>query len=95
MQSDEKLFIESQSIEATIRSFIAETILFSHQGYPYPDDASLLENGILDSMNVMELVAFLEEKVGIQVADREITPENFDSVRQLAEFVRGKKSLSA
>ncbi len=81
-----------QPIEEMLRQHIAENILFSSQGYPYPDDASLLENGIIDSMNVMELVLFLEEKLAIKVEDVEIVPENFDSVRNLAEFVRQKQS---
>ncbi len=82
-----------KSTEQMIRCFIAETILFTHEDYPYSDDSSLLENGILDSMNVMELVAFLEEEVGLEIADNEITPENFDSVNQLAKFVRSKQSF--
>jgi acyl carrier protein len=81
----------TESIKQTIRTFITETILFSDQEYPYADDASLLENGVLDSMNVMELVAFLEDEIGIEVADQEITPENFDSVDHLANFVCQKK----
>ncbi|MEQ8380805.1 MAG: acyl carrier protein [Coleofasciculus sp. A1-SPW-01] len=80
-----------KTIEEMLRQHIAENILFSSKGYPYPDDASLLENGIIDSMNVMELVLFLEETLGIQVEDVEIVPENFDSVSNLAEFARQKQ----
>lgn len=82
-----------QPIENIVRNHIAENILFS-KSYPYPDDASFLENGILDSMNVMELVLFLEEKMGIEVKDHEIVPDNFDSVSYLADFVRRKQSLA-
>jgi len=82
-----------KNIEEMLRQHISENILFSSNGYPYPDDASLLENGIIDSMNVMELVMFLEENLGIQVEDVEIVPENFDSVSNLAEFARTKQSL--
>ncbi len=81
-------------IEEILRQYIAENILFSTQGYPYPDDASFLENGILDSMNVMELVPFVEEKWGITIEDTELIPENFDSVSGLAGFVRSKQLLS-
>lgn len=87
--------MESESTKQIIRQFISETILFSDQDYPYADDDSLLENGVLDSMNVMELVAFLEDEVGIEVADQEITPDNFDSVNHLANFVCQKQSLTA
>jgi acyl carrier protein len=80
-------------IEEALRKHIAENILFSKE-YPYPDEASFLENGIIDSMNVMELVLFLEDSLGVQVADQEIVPEHFDSVSRLAEFVRKKQALT-
>lgn len=83
-----------QPIEQILRQYIAENILFSTKGYPFSDDASLLENGILDSMNVMELVLFLEEKWGIKIEDTEIVPDNFDSVSYLAAFVWSKQLLS-
>lgn len=76
--------------EETIRTYIAEEILYSKNGYGYPDKASFLEEGIIDSTSVLDLVLFVEEKFGITVDDEEITPENFDSVSQLAAFVRQK-----
>jgi acyl carrier protein len=82
------------SVEKIVREHISENILFS-QSYPYADEDSLLENGIIDSMNVMELVVFLEETMGIQVEDHEIVPDNFDSVSCLAEFVQRKQKLAA
>ncbi|BAJ64028.1 acyl carrier protein [Anaerolinea thermophila] len=81
------------SIEDLIRTYIAQNILFSSNGFPYPDDASFLENGIVDSMNVLEIVMFVEEKFGIKVEDAEIIPENFDSVTQLASYIRKKQTL--
>jgi acyl carrier protein len=81
-----------QSIEEIVRQHIAENILFNSKNYPFSDDASLLENSIIDSMNVMELVVFLEERLGLQIEDHEIVPENFDSVSCLAEFARRKQS---
>ncbi len=81
-------------IEEKIRTHIAETILFSPVGYPYANDASFLENNVIDSMNIMELVIFLEETFNIQIADHEILPENFDSVTQMADFVRSKLAVA-
>ena len=74
-----------------LRKYIADNILFSKKGYPYPDDASFLENGIVDSTNILELVMFVEEEFGITTDDSEITPNNFDSVKKLADFVRSKE----
>jgi acyl carrier protein len=77
-------------VEEMLREYIADNILFSEDGYPYLDDASFLEKGILDSTNILELVMFVEEEFGITVEDKEIVPEYFDSVRNLSQFVRSK-----
>ncbi|MEW6179844.1 MAG: acyl carrier protein [Chloroflexota bacterium] len=80
----------SSNIEQQIKEYIAENILFSSDGYPYPEETSFMENGIVDSMNVMEIVAYVEETFGIRVEDREIIPANFDSVKNLANYLRMK-----
>lgn len=77
-----------QNVEELVRQYIAQNILFSNNGYPYADDTSFLDEGIIDSMNVLELVAFVEEKFGITVQDQDIVPDNFDSVSKLAAYVR-------
>ena len=79
------------AIEAKIAAYIAENMLYRSDGYPYAKDASFLENGIIDSMNVLELVMFVEETFGISVGDNDITPDHFDSVERLAGFIRGKQ----
>ncbi len=82
------------SIEENVRKYISENILYSNNGYPYSNETSFLENGIVDSMNVMELVSYVEETYGIDIADSEIVPSNFDSVSNLAGFVRRKQNGS-
>jgi acyl carrier protein len=77
-------------IESQIRDYIAKNLLFSNEGFKYPDTASFLEEGIVDSQGVMELLLFVEDTFGISVEDQEITPDNFDSVSRLAEFIRHK-----
>lgn len=81
--------------EEIIRNHIARNILFNDKGYPYSDDASFVEEGIIDSMNVMEMILFVEENFGIEVADEEIIPDNFNSVRKMADFIRRKTSVPA
>jgi acyl carrier protein len=78
------------TIEERLRSYIAETILFSDNGYPYSDEMPFLENGIVDSMSVMDLVLFAEKEFSIPIQDHEIIPANFDSIRNLSEFIRRK-----
>jgi acyl carrier protein len=80
-----------ESIEQQIAAFIANKILFSKNGYTHSFDASFLEEGIVDSTSILELVLFTEKTYGVSVDDSEITPDNFDSVKKLADFVRSKK----
>jgi len=81
--------------EEIVRTHIAKDILFNNKGYPFPDEASFLENGIIDSMNVMELIMFVEENFGLAVADEDIVPDNFDSVSKIAAYVRRKTGQPA
>ena len=80
------------TIEEQIRQQIADNFLFSVEGYPLSDDASFLEEGIIDSTGVLELVMFIEETFNVTVEDEEIVPANFDSVSRLATYVRGNTS---
>jgi acyl carrier protein len=77
-------------IAPEIRAFLARNFLFSDKGFTYGDDASLLNEGIIDSMGIIEVVTFVEERFGIAVTDQELVPENFDSVSKLSAFVLGK-----
>lgn len=78
-----------------IRGFLIENFLFGDAA-PLTDDAmSLLDNGIMDSVGVMELVAFLEGDLGLSIDDAELVPENLDSVDNLVAFVGRKREAGA
>lgn len=77
----------------TIQAYIAENFLFSSNGYDLSNDASLLDEGIVDSTGVLELVLFVEERFSIEVMDNEIVPDNFDSVNRLAAYIEQKNAV--
>jgi len=82
------------SIEETIRKFVAEQF-FVPGGPPAVGlDHSFLERRLMDSTGVLEFVAFLEQTYGIKVEDEELTPDNLDSVRLTAEYVRRKQGAA-
>ena len=83
------------SVKQQIREFIAENFLFNPDGFDLSDDASFLDEGVVDSTGTLELVMFVEETFDITVGDHEIEPENFDSVNKLAAYVAGKSDLVA
>ncbi|MGD9897724.1 MAG: acyl carrier protein [Calditrichaceae bacterium] len=56
----------------------------------YSADTSLLENGIIDSTGVLELVAYIEQNYSIKINDEEIVPENLDSLINIENFIKNK-----
>jgi acyl carrier protein len=76
---------------AHIKQYISQNILFGDQGFAYDDDASFLEQGILDSLGFMELVAFVEKEFGFRAGPEEVIPDNFDSVNKLVRYVESKR----
>ena len=55
-----------------IRDFILDTFLFTDDSSAINDDDSFLDKGIIDSTGVLELVMFLENELGVPVADRQL-----------------------
>jgi acyl carrier protein len=55
-------------------------------------DTSLLDQGIIDSTGVLEVIGFIEETFGITVEDSELLPENLDSIQGIAQYVVRKKN---
>ena len=51
------------------------------------NDTSLLDQGIVDSTGVLEVIGFIEETFGIIVEDSELLPENLDSIQGIAQYV--------
>lgn len=79
-------------IGSEIRDFVVTNFLFG-KGDDLRDDESLLENGVIDSTGVLELVSYLQERFDMRIEDDEIVPANLDSIRNLVEFV-GRKTGS-
>ena len=53
----------------------------------------LIESGIIDSLGILKLLAFLEAKFSIHIADEELIPENFQSIESIESFISRKKNI--
>ncbi|MEJ2637499.1 MAG: acyl carrier protein [Calditrichia bacterium] len=77
-----------------MQSVSEKLVRFLNENFMMPLDfsgkASLLENGIIDSTGVLELVLFLEENFGIKIEDDEIVPENLDTLQNLTKYLNTK-----
>lgn len=75
-----------------IRAFVVENFLFGDDSHPLPADLSLIDNDLIDSTGILELVGFLEERFAIQVADADIVPANLDTIDRIAGFITRKRA---
>ncbi len=80
-----------QAVEATLREFVSRNF-YVPDGQVLGRDESLLDQGIVDSTGILEVVLFLEESYGIEVDDDEIIPENLETLAALAAFVERKRT---
>ena len=76
-------------VRATLRHFILDNFYVANPA-SLSDEASLLDSGIIDSTGVLELVAFIEDRYGITVADADIVPANLDSLSCITAFITSK-----
>lgn len=84
--------MNENEVKQQISQFIIDNFLFG-QPFTLEEDASLLENEIIDSASVLSIVVFLEEQFDIVINDDEIDPDNIDSLLNLTQFVIKKINL--
>ena len=76
-------------VHETVKAYVVENFLFGDDRRINPD-TEFLENGILDSTGVLELVGSLEEKFGIRVDDDELVPDNMNSLEKITLYISEK-----
>ena len=81
--------VEGMDVLETVKDYVVENFLFGDDSRIDPE-TDFLENGILDSTGVLELVGFLEEKYGIRVEDDELVPDNLNSLEKISLYISKK-----
>lgn len=70
-------------IKTALREFIQTNFMVSEFG----DDDSFLDQGIIDSLGVLDVMGFIESNFNVRPAPQDVTPENFDSLNRLTNYV--------
>ena len=78
--------VPMSDLKREIRTFLAENFILDPQAGSLQGDASLTLTGVLDSMGVLELILFLEERFGFKVPDEDTLPENLDTVDRIVAY---------
>ncbi len=79
------------SVRDSVRTFIKDSFLVDH----FSDDDSFMGTSLIDSMGVLQLVAFVESEFKFKVGDADLVPENFDSVSRVVGFVERAQARAA
>ena len=78
--------------EGKIKAFINEQLL-DGRDLTIENDTSLFEDGVLDSLDMLTLISFLEETFSFKAQPIEISTKNFDTVNSISDFVNRKVSV--
>jgi len=77
-------------IVGTIEKFIVDEIIVGEKGTELDPDASLISSGIVDSLALLRLIAFIEEKFGVVIEDEEVVSDNFETLNVMKGLVESK-----
>ena len=87
MTSEQTSKMDTATIRQTIHEQIQFNFLFDGDEEDFSDDDSLVGSRIVDKTGILEIVLFVQETYGIEVSDAELTPDNFDTVNNIAAYV--------
>ena len=77
-------------VKEIIKEFVVKELAEDGFREAIDDDDSLIDSGILDSLNILKLLCFMDEKFNVMPAEDEIYPENFDSINYIYKFIEAK-----
>ena len=77
-------------IKAEVRQFIAENVLLGLHQTKIEDATPLVTGGLIDSIGLVGLVAFLEKRFAVEFVPREIDVHSVDTLDQIEELIRKK-----
>jgi len=70
-----------------IREFVRSKLSKKKNHTAIDDKDNIIEAGIIDSLGIMQLVEFIENKFSLKVKDEDIIPDNFESIETISSFV--------
>lgn len=77
--------------ESILVVFIS-TLVMIPDNLPLKNDTPLIQSGLLDSLSLLKLVVFIEEKFGLKLKADEIVPENFDTINAICGYLRSRNA---
>lgn len=80
----------SVALSEQLRNFISEATFTDKE--KIKEDTLIFKEGIFDSLGFLSLISFVDEELGIEVADDELLEENFESINAIVAFISRKNN---
>lgn len=80
-----------EQLLAQIKAMVVERLFLDVAPEDIADEANLMQEYNLDSVNLFEIVVGLEEEFGITLEDTDFSTDTFATVQSIAEFVAAKR----
>jgi acyl carrier protein/D-alanine--poly(phosphoribitol) ligase subunit 2 len=77
--------VNAEQVESALLAFLRDEIL---PGEAVDPDSELISSGLVDSVDLVKLAAFIERSVGVEIPDRDINAEHFETVRSIMAYLR-------
>jgi len=81
-------------IESALKKYIVTEIMHELDPSVLDNETALIEEGVIDSMSLIELVHFIEKHFLVTISEDELDIDNFKTVNALSDFIKKKMKMS-
>lgn len=82
----------STSTADRIRSMIVNDLAWTGSPDQLTTDYPLIENQVLDSLGIYQMVTFIQDEFEIEIDALELVPDNFETIGAIERLVTGKSA---
>jgi acyl carrier protein len=83
------------ALKQDLVAFIRENLVPDGEQESIDENDPLIDRGIVDSMGLLQIMTFIEERTGVRIPDDDVLPENFQTVATIEQLVERLKSRPA
>ena len=89
---DKGRLLDGREIEEEIRVFLSQNTNIRLLGTELANDKSLISSGLIDSLGVLDIIAFLESHFGVEFEPDDLTGDNFENISSMADLIRSQRN---
>lgn len=75
------------TLKQQLRDFIRKSLIPDGAAAEIDENEALIDRGLIDSMGLLQIMTFIEERTGVRIPDEEVTPDNFQSLSSIDQMV--------